>query len=303
MNYSLAPQVEVVGQARPWEFLKSVFALYRSHFFRWFGITAPTSLLAAGILWIVDQRVKAILRNIPLFELPHHQWEIAGTVILRLGGYFLSWFLGCFALAAIATVVSNLNDDEDDDAWRRDSHQQAREHFGKLVLVAVFTSSAFLLGLAMLQVVVAAIGRVVGWSHFLRYSYAALLVGSVVVASVTGWLGMTIPIVVRGNSRVWAARKRSIELSNGYEGAIFWLIVQSVVGSYVAGYATYYGLRLFFPVHLRYTLWYGWLVFIVAILAGAAVEPPIFIGFSLLADPEQLKASSLPGSQHASDIH
>ena len=275
--------------------LKSVFALYRTQFSRWFGITAPTSLVAAAAIWMADQRIKATFSNIPLLELPHHRWEIAGALAIRYGSYFLSWLLGCFALAAIATVVSGLNGDEDDATWRADSHQAAREHFGKLALAGLFTFCAFLSGIAITLFVTEAVGRVTSRAFLLRFNFGIVLVGYVAVASVVSWLGMAIPLILR-NSGVWAALKRSLELSNGYEGALLWLVVQSSVGSYLAAYGTYYGFRLFFPVPLQYTLWYGWLVFIVAVLAGAAIEPPIFIGFSLLADPEQLNASSFPRS-------
>jgi hypothetical protein len=51
------------------------------------------------------------------------------------------------------------------------------------------------------------------------------------------------------------------------------------------------------PDSLRNNGWYSWLVSVVAVLAGAALEPPLLIGFSLLADPELLKAVSLSDSQ------
>jgi hypothetical protein len=111
-NYSLASQVEAVGVPRPGLLLKNVYTLYRNEFPCWFGITAPTSLLAAAVLWTADQRIKAIYRRIPLFEMKHHFAEIAGAMILRFGSFFLSWLLGCFALAAIATVVNRLDDED-----------------------------------------------------------------------------------------------------------------------------------------------------------------------------------------------
>jgi len=64
------------------------------------------------------------------------------------------------------------------------------------------------------------------------------------------------------------------------------LVVESLAGSYVAWYAVHYGLSFVFPVQLRYTAWYGWLVYSVSILASAAVQPPLFIGLSLLAGNE-----------------
>jgi len=215
---------------------------------------------------------------------------------LRYGSFFLSWLLGCFALAAIATVVSGLEADNSDAVWIHDSHERAREYVGKLLLAALFTFCAFLAGMALVLILDVAVSRVVDRSHFSRYNYAVALGGYVAVASVLSWFGMAIPLILRGNVSFWAGLKRSVELSKGYEGALFWLVVQSVAASYLAAYGTYYVFSSFFPAPLQHTIWYGGLVFIVAVLAGAAVEPPIFIGFSLLADPDQLKVSVLPGS-------
>ena len=271
-----------------------MFALYREKFPRWFAITAPTSLLAAAVLWVANQRIRALYAGIPILELKYHLGVVVAAGVVRFGSYFLSWLLGSFALAAIATEINNASIEDVDSVWIHDSHQPAREHFGGLVLAALFTSCAFLAAAAVAGFVESAAIKLVGWSHFARFNYVVSVAGIVVVASIVSWLGMSIPLIVAGDTGVWAALKKSVELSNGYEGALFWLVVQSVAGSLAAWYATVYGLRLVTPVQLQYTVWYGWLVYIAAILAGAAVEPPLFIGFSILANPEQLKISVLP---------
>ncbi|MGA2747015.1 MAG: hypothetical protein ABSE44_20120 [Candidatus Sulfotelmatobacter sp.] len=295
-DYSIAPQADLEAVPRPGFLLKKTYWLYRGQFRRWFTITAPTSFMAAAVLWMANQGVKAILRGIPQSEIRYRLGKVLATVALRAGGYFISWLIGCFALAAVATVVSDLDGNETEAVWKRDSHQRAREHFGALALAALFTSCAFLAGCALAGFVELAAARVVGWRHVFRFNYGAALVGCVVISSMVSWLGAAIPLIVRGNTTVWAALKKSVELSSGYEGALFLLVVQTFAGSYLAWYATYYGVRFLIPDSLRYTEWYGWVVYGVALLAAAAVEPPIFIGFSLLADPEQLNASSLPNS-------
>jgi hypothetical protein len=151
--------------------------------------------------------------------------------------------------------------------------------------------------------------RVARWSHFSHFShfprfvYVAGLVGIVVVAGVVSWLGTAIPLILRGNTSAWKALKRSVELSDGYEGALLLLVVETLAGSYLAIYATFYGLSFLFPDPLRNAFWYGWVVMALAIIAGAAFEAPLFIGFSLLADPQLLNTSSLPGSEQPSHIH
>jgi hypothetical protein len=301
LSYSNAQPVELGGMPRPRLLLKDVYVLYGSQFRRWFLITAPTSVLASVVLLMTDQRIRAIYRSIPRGEIQYHLSEVAETYLLRFGGFFISWVLGCFALAAIATVVNGLDHGDSNEAWRSDSYQKAREHFGSLLLVALLTFCAFLMGMAAEEFVEFAAIRVLGWKHFSQFGLAESLIGYVVVASVVSWLGMAIPLILSGDVGVWAALKRSVKLSNGYEGFLFLLVVESVAVSYVAWYAVHYGLPFISPPAFRQTQWYGWLVYFVSVLASAAVQPPMFIGFSLLADG-RANSSSLPRSEQAAHI-
>jgi hypothetical protein len=286
LNYSTVQQVELGGVPRPRLLLKDVYVLYRSQFRRWFFITAPTSLLASIVLLMADQRIRAIYKSIPRGEIPYHMGEVAETGVLRYGSFFISWFLGCFALAAIATVVNRLNGDDGNSVWISDSYQRARERFGPLLLAACCTFGLFLIGMAAVLFVDLALLRRVAPAHFSRLNYIAVLIGSLIVASMVSWLGMAIPLILAKNIGVRTALKKSVKISNGYEGFLFLLVIESLAGSYVAWYAVHYGLTFLFPVQLRYAAWYGWLVYFVSILASAAVQPPMFIGFSLLAATE-----------------
>jgi hypothetical protein len=103
---------------------------------------------------------------------------------------------------------------------------------------------------------------------------------------------MAIPLILAGGVGAWGALKKSVKLSNGYEGFLFLLVVESVVGSYFAWYAVHFGLPFLLPAQLRYTAWYGWVIYLAAVLASAAVQPPMFIGFSLLASDESAQHRS-----------
>jgi len=292
LNYSSVRPVELGGVPRPRLLLKDVYSLYGSQFRRWFFITAPTSLLASVVLLMADQRIRAIYRSIPRGEIQYHLSEIAETYVLRFGSFFISWFLGCFALAAIATVVNRMDRDDRNSVWVSDSHQRARERFGPLLLAACSTFGLFLVGMAVVLVVDLALLRIVAPAHFSRFNNGAVLIGSLIVASIVSWFGMAIPLMLSDDIGVWKALKRSVKLSNGYEAFLFLLVIESFVGSYVAWYAVHYGLAFLFPAQLTYTAWYGWLVYLVAVLASAAVQPPMFIGFSLLASGEPAQYGS-----------
>jgi len=255
----------------------------------------PTTLLADLVLLWADRQLKTIFKGIPLFEILHHWDKVVETYLLRFGSFFAAWFLGCFALATVASVVDGLEEESEGPAWIPDRHQRAREHIGAVLGLALITFCAFLAGFALSEFVQNAAVRVVGWHRFSRFSYAASLLAIVTVASLVSWLGASIPLVLRG-TKLWAALKRSVELSSGYEGALFVLVIGSVAGTFVAGYGTVYALHLLVPSHLRYMPWYRWVVNLAAVLASAGVEPPLFIGLSLLADPQRLRPSSLPAS-------
>ena len=302
LNYLTVQPVELGGVPRPRLLFKDVYSVYTGQFRRWFGITAPISLLASVVLLMADRRIRDIYSSFPITQISHHMLEVAEAGLLRYGSFFLSWFLGCFALAAIATVANGREKGEREDVWISDSFQRARECFGRLLIAAVVTFSIFLAGMAALGFVVFAVIRVVGWAHFARFNLIVSLISYVVVASIVSWFGMVIPIILSGDIGVWKALKKSVRISNGYEAFLFLLVLESLAGSYVAWYAVHHGLASLFPAHLTYTEWYGWLVYFVTILASAAVQPPMFIGFSLLAASEHPNSSFLPGSQQTAHV-
>ena len=295
-NYSHVLQAEAPKTVEPWLLLKSVHKIYHDQFRRWFGIMAPTSLLAGIVLVVADLQLRAIWGSVPLGQLRFHLADIAAAGAVRLGSYFMDWLLGCFALAAIATVVNDMDQGDVAEGWRRDSYQQAREHLGALVALAFITLVAYFSGMIAFDFLKFTALRRTHWFHLLKYTYPIVVIESVVVASLVSWLGVAIPLILKGNTRVRTALKKSVELSNGYEGALFLLVVESVAGSMIVWYTVVHGLPLFLPRHLIYTAWYGWLLNAVGVLAASTIDAPLFIGLSVLADPERLNASSLAAS-------
>jgi hypothetical protein len=302
-NYSIVQRVELGGVPPPRLLLKDVYAAYTGQFRRWFGITAPTTVLASVVVLKADQQIRAIFQSIPRGEISYHMGKFAETAILRYGSFLVSWFLGCFALAAIATIANGLDKRDVRDDWISDSFQRAREHFWQLLVAAILTSGIFLAGMTAVGFSIFALFREVGWARFSRFSYGATFIGIVVVASVVSWFGMAIPLILAQDIGAWAALKRSLKISNGYEAFLSLLVCESMVGSYVAWYAVHYGFMLLLPVQLRYAAWHGWLVYFVTTLASAAVQPPMFIGFSLLAAANPTSALILPSVQEAAHIN
>src|SRR5437588_5247358 len=145
---------------------------------------APTSLLAGVVLMLADYQIKAISRSIPRGEILFHKGDILAMETVRYGSFFLSWFFGCFALAAISTVVNKLDGSDESESWRHDSYEHARQHLGALTAVALITFFGFVFGSFAMSFVGLAATRIVGWSHFSKYNYSATVIGMMVVATI-----------------------------------------------------------------------------------------------------------------------
>ena len=303
-QHALALPVDAQERPRPVLLLKSVYRLYRERFWTWFAIIAPTSLVAAGIVHVVDYQIREIYRTIPHGEILYHKADIAETFVLRFAGFFLSWLLGCFALGAISSEVdADADKEHDDGTWKHDAHQLTREHFGKVTSIACFTFFTFLIGLALAQIVEISAVKALGWQRFRPFLFWAELAGYVIVASIISWLGTAVPLVIKADCKVWAALKKSIELSSGYEGAFLWLVLQSVLGAYAVWYLIHYLTGMILPFALLHTSWGHWGLVLIAVLASAAIDSPLFISFSLLAGPEKIKEPfSFPEAQQTPGI-
>ena len=98
-NYLIVQPVECGGEPCPRLLLKDVYKAYAAGFRRWFAITAPTSMLASIAVLMADRKIGDIFRSFPITQISYHMREVAEAGALRYGSFFVSWFLGCYALA------------------------------------------------------------------------------------------------------------------------------------------------------------------------------------------------------------
>lgn len=290
-NHSSLPQAEGIKPEGFSPLFAKVQRIYIQQFREWFAITAPTSVLATVVLVEADSTIREISPRIHHFYEMLQPTALVEIFLLRFGSYFVAWFLGCFALAAIATVVSRL-DIEDENLPLRGSHQRAREHLGGIFKTAIATFIAMLIGMAILEFAILTIVKVVGYARFHLYTYPVSLIGAAIVAGIVARLGMAIPLVVRGIG-VWAALNESLKIGERHKGFLYLLLIQSLVGSYVGWYAVHY-LLLLVPYSVKMLGWYSWGVLILSALTSAAVQPPMFIGFSVLAEEGDSAGKDLP---------
>jgi hypothetical protein len=268
-----------------WQLLHQVYRLYRESLGTWLAITTPASLTAAVVLLITDQKVREIFGRLPRGgDMTLYPLEIAGAGVIRFGGFFLAWLLGCFALGAIATVVLDAQHDDPEVPWVSDSYQRVRERVLPILFVAVVTFIVFLVGLAAVLLVDVVVAIYTGGGHLRTKNISVVLLGYIFVASIVSWFGAAIPLLLRETLSGWQALKLSLGFSRAYKEYLFLLVLESVAGSYAAALAVRHGLVLLIPPGYTYSGWFPWLVFVLTSVASAAVQPPMFIGFSLIAD-------------------
>lgn len=202
------------------------------------------------------------------------------------------------ALGAVATLVSKIEEDERSESWFGDNYERARERFGPLFRIALITFALLLVGLAAVMFVEVALLRIRGRSFSGTQVFWFSIVSYLTVASVLAWFGMAIPLAVCDGTTAWQGLRRSLRLSNGFEVYLFLLVLESVVGSYVAWMAVSYAAM---PLIARFPIdynWLAWIQLVLTVLASASVQPPLFIGLSLLArrDEVEVSVAATPGT-------
>ncbi len=221
-------------------------------------------------------------------------WRLGDRALVaafRVGGFFVAWFLSCFALAAVATVVGRLNREEEG-AWDGEVYERARARVWRLLSGAALTFLSLVMGLAVTMSIELALFFALRKGSLFRFNYFVTLIVVVLVTSAMSWQGLMFPMLVWDDVGPWRAMRRSYALAAGYRAHLASLVSESLLASYLAGLAVYY---VFGFVAQRLAIdWAGWLIFVAAILAAAAAEAPMFIGFSTLYCRLSIVGSAYP---------
>ena len=306
MNYAAVPAFD----ARPssWTLLHQVYILYREHHRKFAAITIPAALFAAFAISVCHTEGAYLASRAPKgLEILYHRWQYAQILGVGAMGFFLPWFFGCFAFAATATVVRNLLSQEDGQVDIGDGYARARECilpillFSALTFLIValgFTAGTWLGGNVMVRI---------SNHHVSRFAYwmVALAGWLLAIAFVTRY-ALALPSIVHKKVGALQAMRSTVALTEGYDGYLFLLAMESFVGTIVASYAAaFFVMLLLQRAPLIESPWSEWIIIVAAVLASALVEPPMFIGFSLLyfeqtreRQPQPItSASFLPRSQ------
>jgi hypothetical protein len=260
------------------EIVRLAYSVFRRNFRALYKLTLPPSIFVLLVYYLRLWMLYRIRESRPTF-----QAALIEGFAVNFGCYFLAWLLETASLAAVCSAVSMNNDTlaVSDDGYRR-----VRERFGAISYIAFMTYLRFIVLFAILMTlfsyaifVVRLVPRNLISMESFGYVEAAI-VFILCGAAIMGY-AFAVPIVLNVEKNGREAMRSSWRLTDGYEGAIFQLIVEGLVSLFVASYAAdWLGKALFRNFDLR--TWGAWPQWILTAMVGAAVQIPMFIGFALL---------------------
>lgn len=277
----------------PAEFLHEVFALYHAHKALFIGLIAPAVIFGYLAVSFGTQQAEQIFRHLPRGPaVMDHPRELAEMWIARMGSWFLSWLVYSFAFSAVAVAVNEIEAERKPLA--EDCYAPGRSHLGRVVgtaswllIVFMLTTMVIALGGSFLVFVVLHLHPETAGVYIFT---AILLLGA---SLLTSRLGLAIPAVVIDQCGVSQAIQRSRRLTEGRSGLLTVLLIESLGGSYLAG-VTPFWIAAHFGAGAPPPVWLPWVLVAVAIIAGALVQPVLFVGLSLMYIRERERLSPTP---------
>ena len=274
----LEPALSNVGDALSVsEFVGLVAHTYRDNFWIFAKLMAPSVIFGYLVLMFCADEVRAILQ---------HAFQTGGVAALRanifkiglinISGTFANCLFIFLSFAGICMAVAHL--EAGDDPSFGDYFVKVFQRPG-----AFLRLSAILMGLVLMSIGLISVAIAFS-SAILRVHWTPLfnLVVSLVLATlaflVLSRFGLAIPAFIIDDNKVGQSIFRSDELTQGKWTILAILVTKATVGGYVAG---------MLPFWIAARAWsFGhppsWLLTIASIAGVIAVEPYIFIGFSLL---------------------
>lgn len=276
------------------DFVAEVLRTYRSHFWLFLKITAPSVIITTIAIISARNEVREISRHLPRgVELLAHKTELLEIGLINYSAWILSWIAFSFVLGATCIAVEEIIAGFTASAGR--SFLNIRERMGPflrislllLVLVVVTEAASVLLGAGVFWVLrqwqVHPAGRLI---MVVSYGLAGL---AILVAS---RFFLAVPAVVLDDCRVWQAIFRSDRLTQGKWLTLAALLSKSLIGGYVAAMCPYW-MASFVPATTPLPSWFPWILTIASMIAVNVVEPTMFVGFALL----YLKMSALDSGE------
>jgi hypothetical protein len=291
-----------VGWQAAVDCVTEVFRAYHSHFWLYFQIAAPGTIISTIAISTARNEVREISRHLPRgVELLAHHAEILEIGLINWAAGFVSWIAFCFVFGAFCIALEESVAGFIPSAWS--SFVNIRERLSPflgvslllLVLVVVTEGLSIALGTGVFWI----LNRLqVHYTGFLIMAVSYGLVGlGLLVAS---RFFLAVPAVILDDYGIGQAMLKSDELTQGRWLTLAALLAKSLIGGYVAGMCPFW-LASFVRVSVPLPSWFPWILTIASIIGITVVEPTMFVGFALLY-LKTTAAKSAPSRTLASEL-
>lgn len=249
------------------------YELYAKRFWTYFRM----ALLPATIALFVRSLVLLIAQQLRGMGWLGHKWSLGTSLTLAEQGLY--WVTSAFFFAAVAANV--LSDEDGDSVPFSDAYSKARERLGGVIVVALIVWTLFIVtrGLALLAIF-EVLQRV--RSHWIVQMIAFLL-PIWLIAGLLSRLGLAIPELINNpKTSISAAIRSSIRKTENWEPFFMAFLAKSAILGYGAYWLGNSALDWLWGQGALNETSYPWAERLIYITIAAALEPPLFIAFSVL---------------------
>ena len=259
-------------------FLGDVFRLYRRH--RWLFLKLVIPAVVFGYIAVIGAAHKSteIIQHLPRGRgILQHQLEMFEALLIRMGGFFVSWLVYCFAFAGICSAVAELEKGELPNA--ESSLEPARRVLWPVMRISSALFFALLTGwiliLFLVTYIVAKTRMPWTGGAWLLGLFASL--GLLVLSR----FGLAVPAAVLDGLNARSSFLRSDEFTEGRWTILLVLVIEYVGGSLAAAWFPFWVADLVLR-DLPNPMWLNWVLYACSIFASALIQPTMFVGFALL---------------------
>ncbi|PYV83278.1 MAG: hypothetical protein DMG93_09190 [Acidobacteria bacterium] len=275
---------QALSRPKTGEFVEETLRCYHRN--RWSFLEVALSAVLLSFLAIQFSRmeVRHLTRHVDLLSEPPSRFLLPEAMLISISGFFVSWMVFCLAFGAICLAV------EQEHAGYQISMGGAFEAIFER-LGSFMGISALLFGL-FFALETFALDRVTLWAtpwiesrfgHLSPLTWTLIGAGGYVAVSfIIARLGaLAIPALILDDHSITDSLLISYRLTRCEWRILSVLLFKSIVGGYVAAMLPFWVAREI-PPTVNLPWWFPWTLSAASIACVSAVEPVMFIGFSLL---------------------
>lgn len=270
--------------------LNQTYALYGKNFWKYFRIGVVPAIIAYLCGYLLRILTRRVLTSIPF---PSKGWMAMGLANGWLRGAVF-WTISAFFLAAIAASFEGMADGESPAI--ADAYTLPRRRLGTIVAIGLLTWTLFWLGRTLTGL---AISGFIRNANFLKQRWLSEGLHYLMLVLVVGLIArfaLAIPELMHDLTLSFGSTmKRSFQLTESWELFFMGFLIKSAIVGYGAYWITDKGLDWLWNYWTYNVDIFPWIERAVYIGIAAALESPLFIACSVLAQELRTQPASNAG--------